>query len=292
MSSRNRGRNGMREYHTLPDIAGEAQRRPTGGAAAGSLAAVDSELAALWHNYRLTDDKGPLLLHYSPLVAYVACRVSGSLPPSVEMADLVSYGIFGLIDAIDKFEPDRGIRFESYASSRIRGAILDELRNMDWVPRSVRTKIRDVERAYGSLQMTLNRTPTESEVAAELGITVAELRKLSSEVAFANVVPVDDIRHCPGFDDVTFSAAFSSLSRDGRTAQPDDALEAAEQARAVASAINGLCERERAVIDLHYYRGLKLTEIGQLLGVTVARVSQLHARARLALKKTLVAMDV
>jgi RNA polymerase sigma factor for flagellar operon FliA len=282
----------MREYQPLPDTARGTHMSAPGGSAAARLATADSDVATLWRDYRVTGDKGPLLLHYSPLVSYVAGRVSCGLPPSVELADLVSYGMFGLIDAVDRFEPDRGVRFESYATARIRGAILDELRNMDWVPRSVRTKIRDVERAYASSQTSLNRTPTESEVAAELEITVAELRKLSSEVAFATVVPVDDIRYCRGFDDVTVSAGFSSVSRDGRTGRPDDALEAAEQTRAVAWAISGLGERERAVIDLYYYRGLKLTEIGRMLGVTEARVSQLHARARLALKKTLLAMDV
>jgi RNA polymerase sigma factor for flagellar operon FliA len=263
----------MSDGHTLPDNLGGAR-----------VAGVDSDAATAWHDYRRTGDKGPLLLLYSPLVADVARRVGSRVPPSVEMADLVSYGMFGLIDAIDKFEPDRGVRFETYARSRIRGAVLDELRSMDWVPRSVRTKIRDVERARTAVQTTLNRMPTEADVAAELGITVAELRKLSSEVAFASLVPVEDIRHCPGYDDVGYSIPSAD--------QPHDALEAAEQARAVASAISRLRERERVVIDLHYYRGLKLTEIGDLLGVTVARVSQLHTRARLALKKTLVAMDV
>jgi RNA polymerase sigma factor for flagellar operon FliA len=246
----------------------------------------------LWHNYALARDKGPLLLHYSSLVSCVASSVSTKLPSSVEMADLVSYGLFGLADAIDKFEPGRGVTFRSYASRRIRGAILDELRSMDWVPRSVRSKIREVERAYAALQMRLSRTPTESEVAAELHITVADLRRLSSEIALAHVVLVDDVWYSAGFDHVTFPAAFSSLYHDQRADQPDEALEAAEQARAVASAIHGLRERERAVIDLYYYRGLKLSEIGQMLGVTVARVSQLHTSARLALKKTLVAMDV
>jgi RNA polymerase sigma factor FliA len=248
------------------------------------FAGLDSDAATLWRDYRLTGDKGPLLLLYSPLVAGVAGRVGSRVPASVEVADLVSYGMFGLIDAIERFEPDRGVRFETYARSRIRGAVLDELRSMDWVPRSVRTKIRDVERAHAAAQRTLNRMPTESDVAAELGITVADLRKLSAEAAFASLVLVDDVRHCPGYDDV----GVSTLPAD----QPHDALEAAEQARAVASAISGLRERERVVIDLHYYRGLNLTEIGALLGVTVARVSQLHARARLALRKTLVAMDV
>jgi len=263
-----RGRNLVIEHQTHPEHTGD---EPAAGRSASSVfAQVNAEVAGLWRDYATTGDRGPLLLHYAPLVKYVAGRLRSGLPASVEMADLVSYGIFGLIDAIDKFEPGRGIKFKTYATFRIRGAILDELRNIDWVPRSVRTKMRDVERAHGSLQMRLNRTPTESEVAAELKITVADLRKLSSEIAFASLVPLDDIRYAD---------------------RPDDALEAAERAKAVAAAIEGLREREREVIDLYYYRGLKLTEIGQKLGVTEARVSQLHTRARLALKNTLVAMD-
>jgi RNA polymerase sigma factor FliA len=269
MSMTYRGRNLVTDYQTHPDHTGDGPA--AGGSASSGFAEANAELRRLWRSYATTGDRGPLVLHYSPLVEYVAARLRGGLPPSVEMADLVSYGIFGLIDAIDKFEPDRGAKFETYAAFRIRGAILDELRSIDWVPRSVRTKMRDVERARGSLQMTLNRTPTESEIAAELEITVVDLRKLSSEIAFASLVPLDDIRYADG---------------------ADDALEAAERARAVAAAIEGLREREREVINLYYYRGLKLIEIGQKLGVTEARVSQLHTRARLALKNTLVAMDV
>jgi RNA polymerase sigma factor for flagellar operon FliA len=268
MSMTYRGRNLMTEYRTHRDRTGEEPA--AGGSAASGFVRVDAGVAGLWRGYAATGDRGPLLLHYAPLVEYVAGRLRGGLPPAVEMADLVSYGIFGLIDAIDKFQPSRGIKFETYASLRIRGAILDELRSIDWVPRSIRTKMRDVERAHGALQMTLNRTPTESEIAAELKITVSDLRKLTSEIAFAHLVPLDDVLYAD---------------------RPDDALEAAERARAVAAAIEGLREREREVIDLYYYRGLKLTEIGRKLGVTEARVSQLHTRARVALKNTLVAME-
>ncbi len=203
----------MTEPQTLPDTAAAAPRGATGDAAVGRFALVDREAAMLWHNYALARDKGPLLLHYSSLVSCVASSVSTKLPSSVEMADLVSYGLFGLADAIDKFEPGRGVTFRTYASRRIRGAILDELRSMDWVPRSVQSKIREVERAYAALQMRLSRTPTESEVAAELHITVADLRRLSSEIALAHVVLVDDVWYSAGFDHVTFPAAFSCSSR-------------------------------------------------------------------------------
>ena len=253
---------------------------------------ADPDVAALWSDHAATGDKEPLLLRYSALVRHVAARLGSDLPPFVELADLVSCGMFGLIDAIDKFDPERAVRFETYAALRIRGAILDGLRTVDWVPRSVRTRIRAVERAESALQMRLNRMPTETEVAEELGMSLASLRKLSAELAVSRVVPLDEVRHRRSFDGALAAVAAGPPSHAWRADQPGEALEAAEQARAVASAIHGLCDRDRTVIDLYYYRGLKLTEIGRMLGVTEARVSQLHARARSALRKSLLAMDV
>lgn len=215
--------------------------------------------------------------------------MGGDLPSFVDRSDLVSYGTFGLLDAIEKFDADRGVRFETYAAVRIRGAILDGLRSMDWVPRSVRARIRGVARAEGALRTLLNRSPTEGEVAAAIGITVASLRKWSAEAALSTVVALDDGRHARSVERAESAAA---LSRDARTDQPGHALELAERQRAVAGAIEGLCDRDRTVIDLYYYRGLKLTEIGRVLGVTEARVSQLHTRARSALRKTLITMDL
>lgn len=250
---------------------------------------ADASVARLWRAYELSGDTEFLLLHYWPLVDQTAGRVSGDLPSFVERGDLVSYGTFGLIDAIQKFDRRRGIKFETYASIRIRGAILDGLRSIDWVPRSVRARMREITRAEGALRSALSRSPTEDEVAAEIGITVANLRKWSAEAALSTVVALDDARHAPGLDRAESASARSS---DGQTEQPDQALEVAERQRAVVGAIEGLCDRDRTVIDLYYYRGLKLTEIGRVLGVTEARVSQLHTRARTALRKTLLTMDL
>jgi RNA polymerase sigma factor for flagellar operon FliA len=249
---------------------------------------VDTDVAALWRTYASTGDAEALLLHYRPLVDQIARRLGSDLPAFLDRADLVSYGVLGLIDAVGKFDPDRGVRFEAYASIRIRGAILDGLRNIDWVPRSVRTGIRDVERAESALQMTLHRRPTEAEVAAAVGMDVATLRRLSADAALSRVVPLDDMRAASRLD----RAESSVLGREARGDQPGHALETAERHQAVATAIEELSDRDRAVILLYYYRGLKLTEIGRLLGVTEARVCQLHARARSALKKTLLAMDI
>src|SRR5438067_12941979 len=164
-------------------------------------AAVDAAIAALWREFKDTGDpqlRERLILHYSPLVKYVAGRVGVGLPPNIEQADLVSYGIFGLIDAIVKFDLERAIKFETYAISRIRGAIIDELRAIDWIPRSVRYKAREVEKAYAALEAKLHRSPTEAEVAAELGIELGELHAIFSQVSFVNVVALDELLSAGG----------------------------------------------------------------------------------------------
>jgi RNA polymerase sigma factor FliA len=153
-------------------------------------------LAELWREYKATastDLRDRLIIHYSALVKYVASRVSVGLPQNVEQADLVSYGIFGLIDAIEKFEPDRGNKFETYAIRRVRGAIIDELRSIDWVPRSIRAKARAVETAFGSLEGELGRAPTDAEMAKALEMTEAELQNVFAQVSFVGVVALDDM---------------------------------------------------------------------------------------------------
>lgn len=163
---------------------------------ARALAVSAEALATVWREYKQTGAPAArerLILHYAPLVRYVAGRVGVGLPPNVEQGDLVSYGIFGLIDAIEKYDMSRAIKFETYAINRIRGAIIDELRSIDWIPRSVRTKARDVERAIATLESRLQRTPTEVEIADELGLTVAELRQVFSQVSFVNVAALDEM---------------------------------------------------------------------------------------------------
>src|SRR3954449_11636107 len=158
-------------------------------------AEIEAAIAVLWKDYKASKDeklRERLILHYSPLVKYVAGRVGVGLPPNIEQADLVSYGIFGLIDAIEKFDLERAIKFETYAISRIKGAIIDELRAIDWIPRSVRYKAREVEKAYAALETRLHRTPTEGEVAQELGIELSDLHQIFSQVSFVNVVALDE----------------------------------------------------------------------------------------------------
>ena len=211
----------------------------------------------------------------------MAGRVGVGLPPNVEQADLVSYGIFGLIDAIEKFDPEREIKFETYAINRIRGAIIDELRSIDWIPRSVRTKARDVERAYASLEATLQRSPSDAELAAELGITMDELHTTFNQVSFVNVVALDEMLH--GGDGEGKTSLGDTLV-DKRADDPVAVFETEEMKFILAQAINTLPEREKIVVTLYYYEGLTLAEIGQVLGVTESRISQMHTKAMLQLR--------
>jgi RNA polymerase sigma factor for flagellar operon FliA len=249
--------------------------------------AVEAEVALknLWQDFKDTGDQSlreRLILHYSPLVKYVAGRVGVGLPPNIEQADLVSYGIFGLIDAIEKFDLDRAIKFETYAISRIRGAIIDELRAIDWIPRSVRYKAREVEKAYAALEAKLHRTPTEPEVAEEMGITLEELHQVFSRVSFVNVVALDELLNVGG--DKGDKLSLVDTLEDTKAEDPVAAFESEETKYLLAKAINQLPEREKIVVTLYYYEGLTLAEIGQVLGVTESRICQMHTKAVLQLR--------
>lgn len=244
-----------------------------------------ARLTALWQDYKATADpnlRDQLILHYSPLVKYVAGRVGVGLPSNIDQADLVSYGIFGLIDAIAKFDLERAIKFETYAISRIRGAIIDELRSIDWIPRSIRTKARDVERAYSTLEAKLQRSPSEQEVANELGVPVDSLRKIFSQVSFVNVVALDELLHVGGErgDKTTLGDSLA----DPRADDPVSLFEGEETRYILADSVAALPDREKIVVTLYYYEGLTLNEIGQVLGVTESRACQLHTKAVLQLR--------
>jgi RNA polymerase sigma factor for flagellar operon FliA len=246
----------------------------------------------LWREYKATGEerlRERLILHYSPLVKYVAGRVGVGLPPNIEQADLVSYGIFGLIDAIQKFDLERAIKFETYAISRIKGAIIDELRSIDWIPRSVRYKAREVEKAYAALEARLHRTPTESEVAAELGIALDDLHTIFSQVSFVNVVALDELLSAGGEKGDKLSLV--DTLEDTKAEDPVQAFESEETKHLLAKAINTLPEREKIVVTLYYYEGLTLAEIGQVLGVTESRICQMHTKAVLQLRGKLADQD-
>ena len=246
-----------------------------------------TELAALWAKYKEHGDaqaREQLILNYSPLVKYVAGRLSSSLPQNVDTADLISYGIFGLIDAIEKYDTARGIKFETYAIARIKGAIIDELRAMDWVPRSVRSRAREIEAAYIKLENTLRRVPTDAEVAAELEISVKDLHDIFTKLSYTSVVSFEEL--WVGGDKDDHQSALSTIE-DENAEDPVAIFESAEIKEILAGAIERLPEREKVVIALYYYEGLTLKEIGQVLGVTESRVSQLHTKAVLRLRARL-----
>jgi len=245
-----------------------------------AVAANEAALRALWEHFKETGDAATrerLILHYAPLVKYVAGRVGVGLPPNIEQADLVSYGIFGLIDAIEKFDIHRAIKFETYAISRIRGAIIDELRAIDWIPRSVRYKAREVERAYAALEAELRRTPTEPEVAERLGIGLDDLHQIFSQVSYVNVVALDELLTVGGEKGDKLSLV--DTLEDTKAEDPVTAFEAEETKYLLARAINQLPEREKIVVTLYYYEGLTLAEIGRVLGVTESRICQMHTKA-------------
>ena len=256
-----------------------------GDSVAADKSVAEAALRELWESFKKTGEmalRERLILHYSPLVKYVAGRVGVGLPPNIEQADLVSYGIFGLMDAIDKFDLERAIKFETYAISRIRGAIIDELRAIDWIPRSVRFKAREVEKAYASLEATLHRTPSESEVAAEMGIGLDDLHQIFSQVSFVNVVALDELLSVGGEKGDKLSLV--DTLEDHKAEDPVLAFESEETKYLLAKAINTLPEREKIVVTLYYYEGLTLAEIGQVLGVTESRICQMHTKAVLQLR--------
>ena len=246
----------------------------------------DDDAAAvqrLWAAYKGTnarEARDRLIVYYSPLVKYVAGRVAVGLPQSIEQADLVSYGIFGLIDAIDKFDTGRGFKFETYAIARIKGAIIDELRSMDWVPRSVRAKARSVEKAYTKLENELHRTPSDGEVADELGVSEGELQSVFKQVSFVGVVALDEM--LSGGDRGESTTLGDTIA--DKAEGPVALFEVEEMKHLLADAINRMPEREKIVLTLYYYEGLTLAEIGEVLGVTESRVCQIHTKSILQLR--------
>lgn len=245
---------------------------------------------SLWSCFKDTGDRAArerLILHYAPLVTMVANRVGAGLPSTVEQADLVSYGMFGLIDAIEKYQTDRDVKFETYASARIRGAIIDELRAIDWIPRSVRTKARAVDRAFAELEAELRRAPTEHEVAARLKIDVTELRAVFTQLSTVNVAALDELLGSGSGSDRGDSLSLLDTLEDPAAEDPAGNVEAQETKILLARAIERLGEREKIVLVLYYYEGMTLAEIGRVLGVTESRISQMHTAAMLRLRTSL-----
>lgn len=245
----------------------------------------DVELRDLWKRYKADGDvraRERLVLAYSPLVKYVAGKMGSGLPSYVDDADLISYGLTGLISAIERFEPSREIKFETYAMSRIKGSIIDELRSMDWVPRSVRMRAREFERANAKLEHKLHRAPTDQELADELGVTPEELQGHIQQISNSAVIALDELWSVS--DSSGGQVSLLDTIEDPNAADPEKSFDAVTVKEQIAEAISRLPEREKLVVALYYYENLTLREIGEVLGVTESRVSQLHTKAVLRLK--------
>ena len=246
------------------------------------------ELRDLWRRYKEEGDEGArerLVVAYSPMVKFVAGRLGAGLPSHVEDADLISYGLVGLIGAIERFEPERGIKFETFAMTRIRGAIIDELRSLDWVPRSVRSRAREIEAAQAKLEHELQRAPSEAELASKLNMTEEELQSALLEIANSSVYALDELWTVS--DSSGDQVSLLDTIADDSAADPQEALASTEVKDLLTEAIGGLPEREQLVVALYYYENLTLREIGEVLGVTESRVSQLHTKAVMRLKSHL-----
>ena len=225
------------------------------------------------------------MLAYSPLVKYVAGRMASGLPAHVEEGDLISYGLLGLISAVERFDPGRQIKFETFAITRIKGQIIDELRSLDWVPRSVRAKAREIERVNSSLEHKLQRAPSDVEMAEALETTVEQFQAQLTQISNASVIALDELWSLS--DASGDQVSLLDTLQDPNAIDPAHAMDASERKDRLAEAIERLPEREKLVVALYYYENLTLREIGDVLGVTESRVSQLHTKAILRLNSRL-----
>ena len=221
------------------------------------------------------------LMQYLPLVKYIAGRIAISLPKSVELDDLINAGVVGLIEAHANFDPTKGVKFESFASMRIRGSILDELRAIDWAPRSTRAKSREMERSISSLANTLGRSPSEQEVAENLDVSIDDLYKLLDDLSSTTLLSLDELTYGSN-DDKPVALVDTLKSRDSSDALTD--LEREEMRNLLVDSIGLLTDQERLVIALYYYEELTLKEIGQVMELSESRVSQIHTKAVLSLR--------
>ena len=234
----------------------------------------------LWEAYqknRSPQVREQLIIEYAPLVKLVAGRLSMYLGYNVEYEDLVSYGIFGLIDAIDKFDMSKEVKFETYASLRIRGAILDQIRKMDWIPRTVRQKQKKIDAAIRAVEMKTGKNATDEEIAEELGVSGEEYTEWQSQMKIKNLVSLDEFTE-QGSEPVMEVSASSQL------AQPEEVMAETELREVLRQSLETLTEKERRVIELYYYEELTLKEISKVLEVSESRISQLHTKALFKMK--------
>ncbi len=247
----------------------------------------ESERVQLWQRYKGEGDQRArerLVLAYAPLVQYIAGGMASRMPGHVDEGDLVSSGLYGLISAIERFDPGRGVKFPTFARTRIRGAIADDLRSLDWVPRSVRSTARELRNAGAELEGRLHRAPTDAELAAALDVSVDELHASLVDISSSAVLAFDDVRAASSAGE---RKSLLDTTQDANAADPVGALATGELRDQLADAVARLPERERLVVGLYYYENLTLAEIGEVLGVTEPRASQLRTRAILRLQSAL-----
>ena len=244
---------------------------------------TETEKNKLWEEYsrhRTAEVREKLIIEYAPLVKIVAGRLSMYLGYNVEYDDLVGYGVFGLIDAIDKFDYGKGIKFETYASLRIRGAVLDQIRKMDWIPRSLRQKQKKIDAAMSKLELELGRPATDEELAREIGISEDELLNWQGQANVTNIISLDEFVDTSGEKNVE-SVGVNTFET------PEEVIEKDELKKLLAESLETLTDREKKVILLYYYEELTLKEISLVLEVSESRVSQLHTRALQKMKTKL-----
>lgn len=250
------------------------------------------ERRELWGRYREGDDaaRENLILSYAPLVKVAAGRLGSRLPAHVEEAELVSFGLSGLLRAIERFEPERGVRFESFAMQRIRGAMLDALRSLDWVPRRVRRDAREMERAEVKLRVELGRPPTEEELADHLGLELTALRHRMLEIANSRIYSFDAPLPGHGADGLESETSLLDVVPSEDHAEPQKALDSDEAAAALRGVLAGLPERQQFILSCYYLEDLKLREIAEILCISESRVSQLHTKALISLRAAIAAL--
>ncbi|MBF0295488.1 MAG: FliA/WhiG family RNA polymerase sigma factor [Magnetococcales bacterium] len=236
----------------------------------------DKDQGSLWEG--MTRDE--VILKYAPIVKYVANRISMKLPQSVEIDDLIQVGILGLMDAIAKFDPHRGIKFQTYAEFRVRGAILDELRSMDWVPRAVRQTASQIQDAYLMLEGVHGKAVEDEEVASHLGMTLNEFYRNLDAVRGISILSFDDLR--PSIDEEEWDVL--EILADPDTVDPVDSIGLSQLRLSLSEAITALPEKERLVVSLYYFEELTMSEIGEVLGLTESRISQLHSKAAMRMR--------
>ncbi len=241
------------------------------------------ELERIWQEYaraRAPELRRKLIEAYAPLARYVVERLNLRPGGGLSYDDLLGQAVVGLIDAVDRFDPGRGIKFETYAYHRIRGSVMDMLREMDWVPRSVRQRESQLSHTYAMLEAALNRPPEDAELAGALGITVDELDELARDLALQTMQSLDEMVGTGDYE----SSALLDLVPDEQGVSPEEHVDRAAQRELLAQAVDALPETERTVIALYYHEGLTLKEIGQVLGVTESRVCQIHGKAVLRMR--------